>query len=156
MSATATVATAKGIMVAKKHWKKIVYAFLILILLLVAAVLGLESSQQEEYGTFPGGMGTIDGKAQVPEHIAQYRELISRYTESAGIEKYTEFLLALMYQELGHSDTLDIMQASESLGLPPNTIQDPVRSVEIGVHYFKSLLVRGEKAGVDLDRKSVV
>lgn len=151
MSATATVATAKGIMLAKRHWKKFVYGFLILILLLVSAVLALESADREEIGTFPGSMGTIDGKAQVPDYIAKWRGLLFHYTEIQGIEKYTEFLLALIYQELGSSDTLDVMQASESLGLPPNAIQDPARSIEVGVHYFKTLLQIGEDVGVDFN-----
>ncbi|WP_079524942.1 MULTISPECIES: bifunctional lytic transglycosylase/C40 family peptidase [Halobacillus] len=139
------VATVKGAMIAKKHWKKAVYAFLILILLLASAALGLKSEQQPNYGN----VGTIHGKAQVPDYIAKWRPLLETYTEKYGVAEYTEFLLALMAQELGASDTLDIMQASESLGLPPNTIQDPIRSVQVGVQYFADLLQRGEEAGVD-------
>ena len=41
----------------------------------------------------------------------------------------------------------DVMQASESLGLPPNTIEDPERSIKVGIRYFADML---EKAGGDI------
>ena len=67
------------------------------------------------------------------------------YTTKYDIPEYTEFLLALMYQELGNSQTLDIMQSSESIGLPPNAIQDPIMSVNLGVQHFKSVLEEEKK-----------
>lgn len=103
-------------------------------------------------GQGDGSMGSSTspfGRAQVPPHIEKWRSLVFEYTTKNGIPEYTDFLLALMYQEIGSSQTLDIMQSSESLGLPPNALQDPVRSVEAGVAHFKKVLETGQKAGVD-------
>ncbi|MEZ2656887.1 lysozyme family protein [Aneurinibacillus aneurinilyticus] len=45
------------------------------------------------------------------------------------LEEYTHVLLALMYQE-SRGEGGDPMQVSESAGLPPNTIDDPKRSIQ--------------------------
>ncbi|PAC90319.1 endopeptidase, partial [Bacillus licheniformis] len=42
---------------------------------------------------------------------------------------------------------LDVMQSSESMGLPPNTITDPEVSIDVGMKHFKSVL---DKAGGDI------
>ena len=46
-------------------------------------------------------------------------------------------LIIIMLESGGRAEEIpDIMQASESLGLPPNTITDPFESIEAGVAYF--------------------
>ena len=60
-------------------------------------------------------------------------------------------MLAITTQESGGSASLDIMQASESLGLPPNTIQDPLFSIQVGVRYFDEVMTQEENKGVDID-----
>jgi cell wall-associated NlpC family hydrolase len=112
---------------------------------MVGLLIGVNISQQQPIGN----MDSPFGVANVPPNIAQWRGLVSEYTTKYGIPEYTEFLLALMYQEIGNSQTLDIMQSSESAGLPTNSIQDPVMSVNFGVQHFKSVLEQGKKAGVD-------
>jgi len=49
-------------------------------------------------------------------------------------------LIIIMLESGGRTEvTSDIMQASESQGLPPNTITCPFESIKIGVAYFASL-----------------
>ncbi|WP_235420921.1 lysozyme family protein [Jeotgalibacillus soli] len=131
-----------------KFKKPIIYSVLIFVMMIVLSIAAMMGANVESPET-PQSIGTIEGDAIVPEHIEKWRPLLEEYTEKYGVEQYTDFLLALMYQELGSSDTLDIMQSSESLGLPPNAIQDPVKSVDAGVSYFKQVLESGQKAGVD-------
>ncbi|MCP1354669.1 XkdQ/YqbQ family protein [Aneurinibacillus migulanus] len=86
------------------------------------------------------------GKATVNSNVRRYEELVRKYAAKYGIENMTELLLAKMMQEskgLGG----DPMQSSESLGLPPNTIKDPEKSIEQGVKYFAQVL---EKAKGDV------
>jgi hypothetical protein len=58
--------------------------------------------------------------------------------------------LAIIQQETGGVASRDIMQASESLGLPPNTITDPLYSIQVGVAYFVGVYNEGKQKGVDI------
>lgn len=53
--------------------------------------------------------------------------------------------MTLTMQESG-GRSLDIMQSSESIGLPPNSITDPERSIEVGIKHFKKVF---KQAGGD-------
>ena len=44
----------------------------------------------------------------------------------------------------------DVMQSSESLGLPPNSLSTE-ESIKQGVKYFSELLASSERLGVDLE-----
>ncbi|MDQ1005412.1 hypothetical protein QFZ28_005990 [Neobacillus niacini] len=141
---TATVAV-KGTIFVVRNWKQITIGVVFSLIVMAGLLVGIESSEQERLGTIDSPFGM----ANVPPHITQWKGLVHEYTTKYGIPEYTDFLLAIMYQELGSSQTLDIMQSSESAGLPPNAIQDPVMSVNLGVQHFKSVLEQGQKAGVD-------
>ena len=93
--------------------------------------------------------GGFSGKAKVPEKVSRWRPVVVEYCEKYKCSEYVDFLLALMYQEIGETDTLDVMQSSESMNLPPNTIQDPLQSIDAGVKHFKSVLDYGKSKGVD-------
>lgn len=124
--------------------KKIIIVTPIIILIMcVAAVISIFTLNNTNTSNGPLG------KAIVPPYIEKWRPLVSEYTSKYGVSEYTDFLLALIYQEIGSSSTLDIMQSSESQGLPPNTIQDPAQSVDAGVQYFKSVLDYGNSKHVD-------
>jgi len=96
-----------------------------------------------------GGGGGFPGKAKVPEKISRWRPVVEQYCEKYKCSSYVDFLLALMDQEIGQTDTLDVMQSSESMALPPNTIQDPIQSIDEGVKNFKNVLDYGKSKGVD-------
>ncbi|MCM3570614.1 lysozyme family protein [Neobacillus mesonae] len=141
----AAIAAVKGAVFAVRNWKEITIGVVFTLVLMCGLLLGIQTSQQDQVSNINSPFGT----ANVPPNIAQWRGLVLEYSTKNGIPEYTDFLLALMYQEIGSSQTLDIMQSSESTGLPPNAIQDPVMSVNAGVRHFKSVLEKGEKAGVD-------
>lgn len=140
----ATVAV-KGTIFVVRNWKVITVGAVFAFILMAGLLLGINTSEQQPIENINSPFGAAD----VPPSISKWRGLVSEYSSKYGIPEYTEFLLALMYQELGNSQTLDIMQSSESAGLPPNYIQDPVISVNLGVKHFKSVLQQGQKAGVD-------
>ncbi|RUS49306.1 hypothetical protein QI30_20130, partial [Kurthia sp. 3B1D] len=58
---------------------------------------------------------------------------------------------AIMMQESGGTASLDGMQARESIGVPPNTITEPVYSIEGGDAHFEKVLAKRERLGVDFD-----
>lgn len=78
----------------------------------------------------------------------KYQPLIYEELAKYHLENYTTVVIALMQQE-SHGKGGDPMQASESAGLPPNTIQDPKQSIEAGVKHFQRSLTYGENKKVD-------
>lgn len=80
------------------------------------------------------------------EEVSGYREMVESYARKEGIPEETEALLAIMEIESG--GTLeDVMQSSESLGLPPNTL-DTEASVAQGCAYYAELLRTAAKEGL--------
>ena len=66
-----------------------------------------------------------------------------------GISEYVNVLLAIMQVESG--GTLeDVMQSSESMGLPPNSLSAE-QSIAQGCKYFSELLTKANRLGCDLD-----
>lgn len=124
--------------------KKIIYIIIGLMLLIFLPILAI-------FGGGISGGGSPTGKANVPPYIEKWRPLLSIYTNKYQVGQYTDFLLALMYQEIGDSSTNDVMQSSESAGLPPNSIQNPEESIDTGVKYFKSVLDYGNNRHVDFN-----
>lgn len=78
------------------------------------------------------------GTAAVPDVVLRYEPLVRKYLALKGLEEHTQLILALIMQESG-GRLLDIMQSSESLGFPPNTITDPEVSIKAGVDHFASV-----------------
>lgn len=145
MNEVAATSAVKGTVFVVRNWKALTIAGVFILIMMAGLLLGANMSQQQPTGDQNSPLGTAD----VPPHISKWKGLVHEFTTKHGIPEYTDFLLALMYQEIGNAKTLDIMQSSESVGLPPNAIQDPVLSVDLGVRHFKSVLERGQKAGVD-------
>lgn len=97
----------------------------------------------------PTGQYTIG--SQLSQAVLQYEEIVHSALLEYELEEHTPLVLAIMMQESGGTASLDVMQASESIGLPPNTITDPVYSIEVGVAHFEKVLAKRERLGVDLD-----
>ncbi|WP_051317094.1 bifunctional lytic transglycosylase/C40 family peptidase [Ectobacillus panaciterrae] len=92
-------------------------------------------------GAIPLNADFTGGHANVSSIIRSYEPLIREEARKNGIEGYTELLLAITQNESGENPSVaDIMQASESQGLPPNTISDPYLSIQIGVRVFAERL----------------
>jgi cell wall-associated NlpC family hydrolase len=102
--------------------------------LLVSISLGGEN--QFESGMSSEGAG---GTAQVSAEVLRYEPLIRKYAEKDGVEEYAGLIMALIQQESGGRH-LDVMQSSESIGLPPGAITDPEYSIQIGVKYFAEVM----------------
>lgn len=83
------------------------------------------------------------------EKVLSYKPLVERYAHKYDGDKYVPYILALMQIE-SRGEGGDPMQASESLGLPPNTIQDPERSIQRGVEFFIQNMKSAEARGADI------
>ncbi|WP_301109388.1 bifunctional lytic transglycosylase/C40 family peptidase [Sporosarcina sp.] len=83
--------------------------------------------------------------------MLQYEGAVQAALSVYGLEEHTALVLAIMMQESGGSASLDIMQSSESVGLAPNTITDPMYSIEVGVTHFNNVIEKMQKSDVDLD-----
>lgn len=83
------------------------------------------------------------GGGIITENVLRYESLIRYYAAVNGVESYISVMMAMIQQESG-GNSLDVMQASESLGLPPNTITDPAYSIQVGVKYFASTLAKAQ------------
>ncbi len=119
----------------------IILGFLLIVGITLLPALFMNPEMDESAPILPeGGIG---GKAIVSPEVRRYEPLIRKYAEKYGVKGYTELLLAKMQQESGGRGG-DPMQASESLGLPPNTITNPAVSIEAGVRYFSQGLKKAE------------
>lgn len=123
-----------------KKWKKILSV--LLIAWTVLHMTGCDEMQIDQ-----------NGRANVSPMVEQWRPHVERIAAEHGVGEYVELLLAMIAQESGGDAERypDILQCSESAGDAPNTITDPIKSLEQGIKYFASLVESGEKAGVDTE-----
>lgn len=81
-------------------------------------------------------------------NVKKYRSAIYNELAKYHLENYTTVVVALMQQE-SRGKGGDPMQASESAGLPRNTINDPNQSIQLGVKHFQRILTYGQQNKVD-------
>lgn len=113
--------------------------FSLLILLLLMSVGGIEQEEEEAGGYV----------LEVSEEVMAYKHLVTRYCNEYGIGGYVDYILAIMQVE-SRGMGQDVMQSSESLGLPPGSL-DPESSIREGCRLFATLIVQMEERGCDLD-----
>lgn len=100
-----------------------------------------------------------DASAQVIAGL--YRQLLSdntiSYTQDVKdaavneqIEDYVNYLLAIMEVE-SHGIGTDVMQSSESAGLPPNSFKTPQESIAQGAKYFASCVMKASEKECDIN-----
>lgn len=87
--------------------------------------------------------------AEVSDAVLAHQPMVEKYAKEYDIEAYVPLLLALMEVESG-GEVEDVMQSSESLGLPVNSL-DTEASIEQGTKYLSELLDTAESKGVDDD-----
>lgn len=87
------------------------------------------------------------GKAKTSAIVRSWEKTFKKYATQYGVPQYVELLLAMCMRESGGGKMTqkDVMQSSESLSLPRNTLSFD-RSVKQGVYYFSYNL---KKAGGD-------
>lgn len=95
-----------------------------------------------------GSSSTVTGMNLSAEVLA-HQLTVEKYTKEYDISEYVSYLLAIMQVESGGT-AVDVMQSSESLGLPPNTLGTE-ESIKQGCKYFASLLSSAESKGCDIN-----
>ncbi len=83
------------------------------------------------------------------EEVLKHQPTVEKYAKEYGISDYVNYLLAIMQVESGGTAT-DVMQSSESMGLPPNSLSTE-ESIKQGCKYFSELLKSAEAKGCDID-----
>lgn len=83
------------------------------------------------------------------EKVLSYQSLVEKYAKENGIETYVNYLLAIMQIESGGVGD-DVMQCSESLGLPLNSLK-PEESIKQACIYFAGLLTKANEKGCDMN-----
>lgn len=86
----------------------------------------------------------------VSEEVLKHRPLVEKYAKLYKIKDYINLILAIIQVESGGKGN-DVMQSSESLGLPPNSFTSPDDSIKQGVYYISELVKSAKSLGVDQD-----
>ena len=124
-----------------RYRKPIAKAILGFFVFIIVIFLLIFSNDQ----TAPSG-GLATENKNLSESVLRYKRTVEKYARQYDGMEYVPYILALMQIESG-GEGGDPMQSSESLGLPPNTIKDPERSIQRGVEFFvenmKSAINRG-------------
>ena len=84
------------------------------------------------------------------QEVLKHQPTVEKYAKEYGISGYVNYLLAIMQVESGGTGTTDVMQASESLGLPLNSLSVE-ESIKQGCKYFSELLKSAESKGCDIN-----
>ena len=79
--------------------------------------------------------------------VLKHQPMVEKYARENGISEYVNVLLAIIQIESGGTAT-DVMQSSESLGLPPNSLSTE-ESIKQGCKYFASLLSSCKAKGMN-------
>ena len=118
--------------------------FTVIICLLL--FLFIVTADDEESGTSSFDFSGLNLSAEVLKH----QPTVEKYAKEYGISDYVNYLLAIMQVESGGTGTTDVMQASESLGLPLNSLSTE-DSIKQGCKYFSELLKSAEAKGCDIN-----
>ena len=81
--------------------------------------------------------------------VLKHQPTVEKYAKQYGVEDYVNYLLAIMQVESGGTAE-DVMQSSESLGLPPNSLSTE-ESIKQGCKYFSELLASVKAKGCDIN-----
>lgn len=106
----------------------------------VTVVLG--GGEEEEGGNSGDDSVSVSVSLLLSEEVEAYRNQVLKETEKHKMEAYIDLFLAVMQQESGGNGN-DVFQASESKGLPPNTLST-AESIKQGVAYLSAMI---KKAG---------
>ncbi|CAM3712548.1 lysozyme family protein [Mesobacillus zeae] len=131
----------------KKNKKRRIKRNFKLVLLLFIAVIAAFVIDQISENRLRDQAITIIQSYPSPE-VEEYTPVIQKELDVVELGQYTAVVAAIMQQETRGKGG-DPMQASESVGLPPNSIQDPERSIEIGVKHFERTVKYGNEKKVD-------
>ncbi len=126
-----------------KHIAIIGSLFPILFSLVLFFGVLISADSDDENSNFSSGITGMNLSAEVLKH----QPMVEKYARENGISEYVNVLLAIIQVESGGTAE-DVMQSSESLGLPPNSL-DTESSIKQGCKYFASLLSSCKNQGID-------
>ena len=107
--------------------------------------LFIVTADDEESGTSHYDFSGLN----LSEEVLKHQPTVEKYAKEYGISDYVNYLLAIMQVESSGTAT-DVMQSSESMGLPPNSLSTE-ESIKQGCKYFSELLKSAEAKGCDID-----
>ncbi|EAE3409285.1 TPA: bifunctional lysozyme/C40 family peptidase [Listeria monocytogenes] len=111
-------------------------------LLTFVALFVADEPQNESSYEFENGLLSVSAD------VLKHKPLVEKYAKLEGIEEYIQLILAIIQVESGGKGN-DVMQSSESIGLPPNSFTNPEDSIKQGVHYIAELVRSAKSLGVD-------
>ena len=126
-----------------KHIALIGSLFPILFSLVLFFGVLISADSDDENSNFSSGITGMNLSAEVLKH----QPMVEKYAREYGISEYVNVLLAIIQVE-SSGTAEDVMQSSESLGLPPNSL-DTESSIKQGCKYFASLLSSCKNQGID-------
>lgn len=115
--------------------------------LVILLFFGILISSEEENSSSNFSSGTASVSMNLSAEVLKHKEMIEKYAKEYGISDYINVLLAIMQVESGGT-ARDVMQSSESMGLPPNSL-DTESSIKQGCKYFASLLSSAKNQGIE-------
>ena len=118
-----------------------IFTVVICLLLFLFIVTADDEENSTSYFDFSG--------LNLSEEVLKHQPTVEKYAKEYGISDYVNYLLAIMQVESGGTAT-DVMQSSESMGLPPNSLSTE-ESIKQGCKYFSELLKSAEAKGCDID-----
>ena len=124
---------------ASKHWKTIVLVLLTICFLFTAALFAILALIMNSSNS---------GTQKLNENVLAWQPVVQEYAFTYGVEDYVDVLLAIMMVESGGKGP-DVMQSSESLGLPPNSITDSIYSIDAGVRHFANVVKNAQQYDLD-------
>ena len=104
----------------------------------------LISAEDDDGG---GGSSSWVTGMNLSAEVLKHQPMVEKYAKEYGISEYVPYLLAIIQVESGGTAE-DVMQSSESMGLPPNSL-DTESSIKQGCKYFASLLSSAENQGIE-------
>lgn len=115
----------------------VVFSFLVI---LFCVVLIGDDEQNNSSG--------IEFGMNLDPEVIRYQSMVEKYAREYNIADYVSYLLAIMQVESG-GKAVDVMQSSESLGLPPNSLSTE-DSIKQGCKYFADLVRQSKEMGCDI------
>lgn len=111
-----------------------------LLVLVVGMLAGNDQSSQQI------GDGTVVN-VNLSETTLQWLDIVIRECNEQGVPELVPWVMAIIEVE-SRGLVPDVMQSSESLGLPPNTL-NAEQSIRQGVAYLRSAILLAQSLGID-------
>ena len=124
-----------------------IFPFLLALVLFFCVII---SAEDDDGG---GGYSSSYTGMNLSAEVLKHQPMVEKYAKEYGISEYVNILLAIIQVESGGTAE-DVMQSSESMGLPPNSL-DTESSIKQGCKYFASLLSSAKNQGIE-DRNAVI